>query len=52
MVMSGLLALVATTMGLTLAERPRAALLLFVATLILAMLTFRYHATDTLAISL
>ena len=52
MVMSGLFALVVVTMGLTLAERPRAALVLFTATLILALLTFRYHATETLAISL
>lgn len=52
MMMAGLFALVAIVMGLTLANRPHAALGLFVATLILALLTFRYHATDTLAISL
>lgn len=52
MVMSGLFALVAATMGLTIAQMPRAALILFVGTIVLAILTFRYHATDTLAISL
>ena len=51
-VMSGLFALVAVTMGLVLANRPRAAAVLFLVTLVLVALTFRYHATDTLAISL
>jgi hypothetical protein len=52
MVMSGLFALVAATMGLAIAGRPRAAAALFLATLVLAAFTLRHHMTDTLAISL
>ncbi|MCR4282339.1 MAG: DUF5993 family protein [Bauldia sp.] len=50
--MSGLFALVAVTMGLALANRPRTAFWLFLVTLVLVGLTFRHHITDTLAISL
>lgn len=50
--MAGLFALIAIAMLLTFVDRPRAASVVFLATLVLVMLTFRYHATDTLAISL
>lgn len=52
MVMGALFALVAVSMGLALADRPRAASAVFLVTLACLLLTFRYHATDTLAISL
>ena len=52
MIMSGLFALVAVTMVLAIADRPRIAVALFAATLVLAAFTLRHHMTDALAISL
>jgi hypothetical protein len=52
MEMAGLFALVALTMGLIVANRPRVAAVLFAATLVLTALTLWHHMTDPLAISL
>jgi hypothetical protein len=52
MEMAGLFALAAVTMGLVVANRPRVALILFAATLVLTGLTLWHHMTDPLAISL
>lgn len=52
MAFTGLFALFALTMAAAIANRRRAAEVLFVLGLVLSFLVFLHHATDTLAISL